>query len=75
MHFMDIVGQSMSNGDVLTKTQRLPLTINAAASKTVGKLGQMKKTLLIMKFTAIFLLAACLQVSARGFGQRISLVT
>ena len=31
------------------------------------------KTLMIMKLTAIFLLAACLQVSASGYGQKISL--
>src|SRR5882672_344948 len=32
------------------------------------------KTLLLMNFTAIILLAACLQVSARGSAQRITLV-
>jgi TonB-dependent starch-binding outer membrane protein SusC len=31
------------------------------------------KTLLIMKFTAIFLLAACLTASAEGFSQRLTL--
>jgi TonB-linked SusC/RagA family outer membrane protein len=31
------------------------------------------KMLLIMKFTAIFLLAACLQVSAKGFSQKVTL--
>lgn len=31
------------------------------------------KTLLIMKFTAIFLFAACLQVSANGYSQKITL--
>ena len=31
------------------------------------------KTLLIMKFTAIFLLAACLQVSAIGYSQNVTL--
>lgn len=32
------------------------------------------KTLLIMKFTAIFLLAACINVSAEGYAQRITLI-
>ncbi|MBP6023858.1 TonB-dependent receptor [Ferruginibacter sp.] len=31
------------------------------------------KTMLIMKFTAILLLVACLQVSAEGFGQKVTL--
>src|SRR5665647_1841689 len=36
--------------------------------------GILTKTLLIMKLTAIFLLAACLNVSAKGYVQRITLV-
>lgn len=31
------------------------------------------QTLLVMKFTAIFLLVACLQVSASGFGQKVTI--
>src|SRR5947207_3422587 len=31
------------------------------------------KILLIMKLTTIFLLAACLQLAARGYGQKITL--
>jgi len=31
------------------------------------------KTLLLMNFTAIILLAACLQVSAKGFAQNVTL--
>src|SRR3984885_12139980 len=33
----------------------------------------LSKTLRIMRLTALFLLAACLQVSARGFGQTVTL--
>ncbi|MFT3704381.1 MAG: TonB-dependent receptor [Agriterribacter sp.] len=35
--------------------------------------GRLTQTLLIMKLTAIILLATCLQVSARGFSQQITL--
>jgi TonB-linked SusC/RagA family outer membrane protein len=35
--------------------------------------GRITKTLLIMKLTAIVLLATCLQVSAKGYAQKISL--
>ena len=35
--------------------------------------GRRTKTLLIMKLTAILLLATCLQVSAKGYAQKISL--
>ena len=35
--------------------------------------GHLTKTLLIMRLTAIFVLAACLQANARGYGQTISL--
>jgi TonB-linked SusC/RagA family outer membrane protein len=37
------------------------------------KRGLLTKTLLIMRLTAIFLFAACLQANARGYGQTISL--
>jgi TonB-linked SusC/RagA family outer membrane protein len=36
-------------------------------------LRRMRKTLLVMKFTAIFLLVACLQVSANGYSQTFTL--
>jgi TonB-linked SusC/RagA family outer membrane protein len=35
--------------------------------------GKLTKTLLVMKFTAIFLLAASLQVSAKGYSQKVTL--
>src|SRR5882757_3780019 len=35
--------------------------------------GTVTQTLLIMKFTAFFLLVACLQVSAKGYAQRVTL--
>src|SRR6266550_6832959 len=35
--------------------------------------GHLTKTLLIMRLTAIFLLAACLQANAKSYGQTISL--
>src|SRR5688572_20029223 len=35
--------------------------------------SRITKTLLIMKLTAIVLLATCLQVSAKGYAQKISL--
>lgn len=38
-----------------------------------GKKRDFKKTLLIMKLTAILLFAACMQVSATGFSQKITL--
>ncbi len=38
-----------------------------------GKGRVITKTLLVMKLTAFLLLAACVQVSAKGFGQTISL--
>jgi TonB-linked SusC/RagA family outer membrane protein len=38
-----------------------------------GKKRYFKKTLLIMKLTAILLFAACLQVSATGYSQKITL--
>jgi len=38
-----------------------------------GLAGHLTKTLLIMRLTAIFLLAACLQANATGYGQTISL--
>jgi iron complex outermembrane receptor protein len=42
--------------------------------RSLGKGGsRITKTLLIMKLTAIVLLATCLQVSAKGFAQKISL--
>lgn len=39
----------------------------------LAKRRLLTKTLLIMRLTAIFLLAACLQANARGYGQTISL--
>lgn len=38
------------------------------------KRGMSTKTLLIMKFTAILLLMACMEVSAAGYGQKITLI-
>jgi iron complex outermembrane receptor protein len=38
-------------------------------------LRQQTKTLRVMKITTILLLAACIQVSARGFSQKVSLAT
>jgi TonB-linked SusC/RagA family outer membrane protein len=40
---------------------------------TFSKWRYLKKTLLIMKFFAIFLFAACMQASATGYSQKISL--
>ncbi|MBN8857525.1 MAG: TonB-dependent receptor [Sphingobacteriales bacterium] len=42
-------------------------------SKLTASPGKLTKTLLIMKLTAILLLSACLQVSAIGFSQQITL--
>ena len=41
--------------------------------RTAALSGHLTKTLLIMRLTAIFLLAACLQANARSYGQRITL--
>src|SRR4051794_3896719 len=41
--------------------------------KILPKSGLLTKTLLFMKFTAVFFLAACLQVNAAGYAQKISL--
>ena len=38
-----------------------------------AKPGQLTKTLLIMKFTAIILLAACMNVSAKSYAQLITI--
>jgi TonB-dependent SusC/RagA subfamily outer membrane receptor len=38
-----------------------------------GKKRYFKKTFLVMKLTAIFLFAACLQVSAAGYSQKVTL--
>jgi TonB-linked SusC/RagA family outer membrane protein len=51
-----------------------PLCRNACAHKlSYPEQGRRTKTLLIMKLTAIILLATCLQVSAKGYAQKISL--
>jgi TonB-linked SusC/RagA family outer membrane protein len=42
-------------------------------SKLTFRPGTLTKTLLIMKLTAIIILATCLQVSAKGFSQQITL--
>jgi TonB-linked SusC/RagA family outer membrane protein len=49
---------------------------SAARMERPGRIperGRITKTLLIMKLTAIVLLATCLQVSAKGYAQKISL--
>ncbi len=43
------------------------------ACRNLLRKKEMRKTLLMMKLTAIFLLALCLNVSAKGFSQNISL--
>lgn len=49
-----------------TKTKSLP-------ALSLRQLQQVKKVLLIMRLTAIILLAACLKVSAGGYAQQITL--
>src|SRR5882672_5573101 len=51
------------------------LLVKRGPKRTDGSLskGNLTKTLLIMRLTAIFLLAACLQANAKSYGQTISL--
>lgn len=44
-----------------------------SSSNILRRAGSLTKTLLIMKFTAIFLLGICLQVNANSYAQKISL--
>lgn len=46
---------------------------NALCARMLLTRADLTKTLLIMKFTAILLLSAALQVSATGYSQRVTL--
>jgi hypothetical protein len=49
------------------------MDLQAICDLSSNRRKQITKTFLIVKFTAIILLSACLQVSASGFAQSISL--
>ena len=50
-----------------------PFALVSAANQKLTRRVQWKKLLCVMKLTAVILLAACLQVSAKGNSQQISL--
>lgn len=60
---MAIVRRSNCAGESATKTQILPALT----------LQQLRKTLLIMKFTAFLMIVCSFELSAKGFGQTITL--
>jgi iron complex outermembrane receptor protein len=49
------------------------MQFKALCNPTLLKRRSLTKTLLVMQLTAILLLAVCLQVSAKGYGQSITL--
>ena len=49
------------------------MSFERIAHRRCGRSISLKQTLLIMKFIVVFMLAACLQVTAKGLGQAISI--
>src|SRR5688572_14280147 len=47
--------------------------LTALYKSTANKGGVLTKTIRIMKLTTVFIIAACLQVSARGYSQKVTL--
>ena len=58
---------------LLIKTKHDKSMKNVLCNPPLKKRRLLLKTLLVMNLTAFFLLAACLQVNAKGYGQKITL--